>query len=176
MKSTDDSSEPDWDTQLEVSLTPTGLIHSLFATASSVHTGWSSCVDRSLVVSDLSSMDESTGRDGSLPVSKRSIDSETNMLKDKLSRTKIVLCLRKAVYLRYLGPSHSGLVGFRFGTREASRSNPERTKISGRGAARRSCTCRAGRLPVRAVNPGLDHGQRTSVIARVYCRPAARSR
>ncbi len=61
MKSTDDSSEPDWDTQLEVSLTPTGLIHSLFATASSVHTGWSSCVDRSLVVSDLSSMDESTG-------------------------------------------------------------------------------------------------------------------
>ena len=61
MKPIDETNEPDWATQIEVNLTPTGLIHSLFATANSVHTGWSSCVDRSLVVSDLSTLDEATG-------------------------------------------------------------------------------------------------------------------
>jgi hypothetical protein len=53
--------EPDWDTPIELSLTPALLIHALFPTAESVHTGWRSCVDGSLVVSDLSAMDERTG-------------------------------------------------------------------------------------------------------------------
>jgi len=61
MKPTDDSNEPDWDIQLELKITPAGLIHALFGTANSVHTAWSSCVDRSLVLSDLSTLDEGTG-------------------------------------------------------------------------------------------------------------------
>lgn len=61
MKATDETTEPDWDTQLDLRLSAGGLIHALFATASSVHTGWSSCVDRTLVTSDISTLDEKTG-------------------------------------------------------------------------------------------------------------------
>ncbi len=53
--------EPDWDTPLELSLTPALIIHALFPSAESVHTGWRTCVDAGLVVSDLSAMDERTG-------------------------------------------------------------------------------------------------------------------
>lgn len=61
MTEIDDSSEPDWDIPLELTLTPSWLFHALFQTASTVHTGWSSCVDQALVMSDLSAMDETTG-------------------------------------------------------------------------------------------------------------------
>lgn len=55
------TAEPDWDSPLSLTLTPARLIHALFGTASVVHTGWSSCVERPLVVSDLAAMDDSTG-------------------------------------------------------------------------------------------------------------------
>lgn len=56
-----DVSEPDWQSPLTLTLTPALLIHALMATASTVHTGWSSCIDDHLVVSDLVSMDDSAG-------------------------------------------------------------------------------------------------------------------
>jgi lysozyme family protein len=55
------SAEPDWDTPLSLTLTPALLIHALFATANTVHTGWSSCVDNELVLNDLVSMDDNSG-------------------------------------------------------------------------------------------------------------------
>lgn len=56
-----DDNGPEWDQPLTVSLTPAGLIHTLFTTATNVHTGWSSCVEKPLVTSDIHAMDESTG-------------------------------------------------------------------------------------------------------------------
>jgi lysozyme family protein len=53
--------EPDWDTPLQISLTPGLLIHALFGTANTVHTGWTSCVDDSLAMADLVTMDEASG-------------------------------------------------------------------------------------------------------------------
>ena len=53
--------EPDWDSQLTVRLTPGMLIHALMATASAVHTGIASCVEEKLVVNDLVSMDDREG-------------------------------------------------------------------------------------------------------------------
>jgi hypothetical protein len=61
MNDTDTVNEPDWDSPLHVSVTPAQLIHALFSTANVVHTGWSSCVERSLVVADLAAMDDGTG-------------------------------------------------------------------------------------------------------------------
>lgn len=56
-----DENEPDWDEPLSLALTPGELIHALFPTASSVHTGWSSCVENHLVTADLFAMDERSG-------------------------------------------------------------------------------------------------------------------
>lgn len=53
--------EPDWETPLSLSITPSLLIHALMSTASAVHTGCSSCVDDSLVLSNLVAMDDSAG-------------------------------------------------------------------------------------------------------------------
>jgi len=55
------SADPDWDTPLSITLTPALLINVLFATANSVHTGWTSCVDNELVLNDLVTMDENNG-------------------------------------------------------------------------------------------------------------------
>jgi len=52
---------PDWDQPLTLTVTPGGLIHTLFATASNVHTGWSSCVETNLIAADLIATDERTG-------------------------------------------------------------------------------------------------------------------
>jgi hypothetical protein len=57
----DKAAEPDWDTPLQFTTTPALLIHALFATATTVHAGWSSCVDDALALSDLVSVDERTG-------------------------------------------------------------------------------------------------------------------
>jgi hypothetical protein len=56
-----DTAEPDWETPLSVTITPALLIHALMNTASAVHTGWSSCVDESLVLSNLVAMDDRVG-------------------------------------------------------------------------------------------------------------------
>jgi len=61
MNENDSSNEPEWDAPLAITLTPGGMIHSLFHTASAAHTGWNSCVDPTLVLADLSSVDERTG-------------------------------------------------------------------------------------------------------------------
>ena len=53
--------EPDWDSPLTLRLTPSLLIHSLMATASAVHTGHSTCVDETLVVNNLVTMDDTQG-------------------------------------------------------------------------------------------------------------------
>lgn len=58
---TRDAGEPDWDTPLPLTLTPALIIHAIMGTASAVHTGWSSCVDESLVVSNVVSMEDRTG-------------------------------------------------------------------------------------------------------------------
>jgi hypothetical protein len=56
-----DAGEPDWDTPLSVATTPTLLIHALMGTASAVHTGWTSCIDESLVLSNVLAMDDGVG-------------------------------------------------------------------------------------------------------------------
>ncbi len=56
-----DAAGPDWDTPLTVTITPALLIHALLGTATSVHTGWSTCIDDTLVISDLVAMDDSAG-------------------------------------------------------------------------------------------------------------------
>jgi len=55
------SPDPDWDTPLQLTTTPALLIHALFGTASTVHTGWESCVDNDLAMSELTAMDEVSG-------------------------------------------------------------------------------------------------------------------
>jgi hypothetical protein len=56
-----ETGEPDWETPLALTTTPSLLIHSLMGTASAVHTGWESCIDDSLVMSDLLAMDDREG-------------------------------------------------------------------------------------------------------------------
>lgn len=56
-----DAAEPDWDTPLSLTTTPALLIHALMGTASTVHTGWSSCIDDTLVWSNLVAMDDRIG-------------------------------------------------------------------------------------------------------------------
>lgn len=53
-----DAPEPDWESPLQLALTPALLIHALMTTASAVHTGWSSCIDDKLVVADVLAMDD----------------------------------------------------------------------------------------------------------------------
>jgi hypothetical protein len=57
----DSAAEPDWETPLQINLTPAYLIHALFGTASTAHTAWSSCIEDTLIITDLMSMDERTG-------------------------------------------------------------------------------------------------------------------
>ncbi|ADC62572.1 hypothetical protein [Allochromatium vinosum] len=56
-----DTGEPDWDTPLSLTLTPGLLFHALMSTASAVHTGWSSCIDDSLVLTNQVAMDDQAG-------------------------------------------------------------------------------------------------------------------
>jgi hypothetical protein len=56
-----DRNEPDWSSPLHLELTPALLIHALMATASAVHTGWSTCIEENLVVSGVVSMDDAAG-------------------------------------------------------------------------------------------------------------------
>lgn len=56
-----ETGEPDWETPLSLHTTPALLIHALMGTASAVHTGWSSCVDDNLALSNLIAMDDGAG-------------------------------------------------------------------------------------------------------------------
>lgn len=53
--------EPDWDGPLQLTLTPALIIHALMATATATHTGWESCIDEGLVLSNLVAMDDGSG-------------------------------------------------------------------------------------------------------------------
>lgn len=55
------SDDPDWDTPLTFMLTPAAIIHSLFATADAVHTGWDTCIDHTLAVTETTVVDEASG-------------------------------------------------------------------------------------------------------------------
>ncbi len=57
----DKTQEPDWESPLQLTLTPNMLINTLMGTASAVHTGWQSCIEESLVVSNLIAVDDRTG-------------------------------------------------------------------------------------------------------------------
>lgn len=49
--------DPDWDTPLHLTLPPRAIIHAVFYTAESVHTGWESCVDPALAVYEVAAGD-----------------------------------------------------------------------------------------------------------------------
>ena len=52
--------EPDWDTPLNVTLTPAGIIDTVFATADAVHTGFDTCIEPKLILVDITAIDESS--------------------------------------------------------------------------------------------------------------------
>ncbi len=56
-----EATEPDWDTPLALTITPALLIHALMGTATTVHTGWVSCIDDTLLLSNLVAMDDHAG-------------------------------------------------------------------------------------------------------------------
>jgi hypothetical protein len=58
MSQPDTNLEPDWDTPLSLTITPGGIMHALYTSADSVHTGWSTCIEASLVVSETTALDE----------------------------------------------------------------------------------------------------------------------
>ena len=53
--------DPDWDTPITFTLSPESIMRNLFGTAESVHTGWESCVEHSLITGDTTALDEDTG-------------------------------------------------------------------------------------------------------------------
>ncbi len=55
------ATEPDWDGPLQLTLTPALIVHALMSTATATHTGWESCVDEGLVLSNLVAMDDRSG-------------------------------------------------------------------------------------------------------------------
>jgi hypothetical protein len=54
-----DLAEPDWDSPLQITLTPELLAKTLMDTATAVHTGWESCVEEDAVLNQIVAMDES---------------------------------------------------------------------------------------------------------------------
>lgn len=50
--------EPSWDAKLTVTLTPSAIMNTVFASADGVHTGWGSCIDEALVAAETTVVDE----------------------------------------------------------------------------------------------------------------------
>jgi hypothetical protein len=50
--------DPSWEAPLTVTVTPSGLLNTIFATAQSVHTAWRTCVDDSLVIAETTVVSE----------------------------------------------------------------------------------------------------------------------
>ena len=48
----EETADPDWETPLPLTVTPTGITTALFGSAEEVHTAWQSCVDPELVVAE----------------------------------------------------------------------------------------------------------------------------
>ncbi|MGD8206723.1 MAG: hypothetical protein PVH47_01465 [Thiohalocapsa sp.] len=57
----EDAADPDWDSPLKIKLTPELIVHALMANAAAVHTGWESCIEEDLVLSEVVAMDDSGG-------------------------------------------------------------------------------------------------------------------
>ena len=57
----DTTVEPDWDLPVTIQLSPAAIIHAVFPTADSVHTGWDTCIDQSLVVAETNAVEDLTG-------------------------------------------------------------------------------------------------------------------
>jgi hypothetical protein len=53
-----DQTDPDWDMPLTIKLTPELIVHALMQNAAAVHTGWESCIDDDLALSQLVAMDD----------------------------------------------------------------------------------------------------------------------
>jgi hypothetical protein len=53
-----ETADPDWDMPLTLKLTPELIVHALMHNASGVHTGWESCIEDDLIVSQLVAMDD----------------------------------------------------------------------------------------------------------------------
>lgn len=55
----DDVSEPDWDSPLQINLTPELLAKTLMDTATAVHTAWETCVQEDAVLNQIVAVDDS---------------------------------------------------------------------------------------------------------------------
>jgi len=53
-----DVTDPDWDMPLTIKLTPELIVHAVMQNAAAVHTGWESCIDEDMLLSDLVAMDD----------------------------------------------------------------------------------------------------------------------
>ena len=60
MSEAETSVEPDWETPLGLTTTPDTIIHTIFASADTVHTGWESCVDHELTMGEVTALDDRT--------------------------------------------------------------------------------------------------------------------
>ncbi len=49
--------DPDWSTELTITLSAGNIAHTLFSSAGQVHTGWDSCVEQDLVVFELNAVE-----------------------------------------------------------------------------------------------------------------------
>lgn len=58
MSQPEDDVDPDWDTQIAMTTTPSSIIHALFWSADAVHTGWESCIEHDLVIWDMTAVDD----------------------------------------------------------------------------------------------------------------------
>ena len=66
MKTTPDpddpaAEDPSWDAPVAVTVTPAGLLNTIFASAQSVHTAWRTCVDDSMVLAETTVVSEFGG-------------------------------------------------------------------------------------------------------------------
>ncbi len=53
--------QPDWTQPLQFMLTAEAIMSTIFATAEEVHTGWDSCINQSLSLSETTTVDSQTG-------------------------------------------------------------------------------------------------------------------
>lgn len=53
-----EQTDPDWDMPLTIKLTPELIVHAVMQNAAAVHTGWETCIDDDLVLSQLVVMDD----------------------------------------------------------------------------------------------------------------------
>ncbi|MGE0384083.1 MAG: hypothetical protein AB7Q97_05085 [Gammaproteobacteria bacterium] len=58
MSDVDDQVEPDWDSQINLALTPGAIAHALFWSADTVHTGWDSCIEHDLIMWEITALDD----------------------------------------------------------------------------------------------------------------------